>query len=207
MSENESPPENQPAPDPSPDQQSDQEKPLSADGYVSFLMHNIKNPDGFFDNQYRKFKLFGMIHIGALFGLIALSSWFQRIGSLGSRGWRFEFLLNGIKFGLSFLIPLIIALFVLKWYSEKSGEGKSLEFFIEKLGGALTAACALIVIALPLALLDITIHNWFRGAGLVFIYLAIFLTSYLYAAPRKLQVAALFTLGYYFAYRLIWLLM
>ena len=55
--------------------------------------------------------------------------------------------------------------------------------------------------------MGVTMHSWFRSSGLVFIYIAIFMISFLYAAPRQFQAAVVFTLAFYFAYRLIWLLM
>lgn len=195
-------------PDPAPEQPPTDPPPAQAGrGYLTFLLDNLRTPDQFLDERYRGLKLFGLINMGALIALIVLSSWFQRIGALGGRGWRWEFLLNGIKFGLSFAIPIALVLFVFKWYSGKAGQERSLDFLIEKFGGALTAAGALILIALPLSLLNATVHLWFRGAGLVFIYLAVFTICLRYVAPNRLQIAALFTLGFYMSYRLIALLL
>lgn len=179
----------------------------SAQGYVQYLLGLFRDPDQHLDDKTRGLKLFGLINMGALVVLIALSSFVQRIAMTTTTGVRFSWLLDGIKFGLSFAIPIAIVLFALNWYSKRVGQERSVDFFIEKFGAVLALPAALVLIAIPLNLLGITMHSWFRASGLFFIYIGVFLMSYLFAAPRQVKVAVVFSLAFYFVYRLIWLLM
>lgn len=176
-------------------------------GFPSWYLSIFSRPDEVFDTQARGQKLFGLISMAALVTLIALSSFVQRAGLTSTGGVRLSWLINGIKFGLSFAIPIAVLLFVLKWYSDRQNSGYGLDFFLEKFGAAMALPSVLIAIAIPLNLLSITMHSWFRSSGLFFIYIAVFMMSYLYAAPQQIKPAVVFSLGFYFAYRLIWLLM
>ncbi|QOC22513.1 hypothetical protein IC757_16140 [Wenzhouxiangella sp. AB-CW3] len=175
--------------------------------YPQYLAALYKRPDELLDGTMRGLRLFGLINMSALLVLIALSSFVQRIAMTTTSGVRFSWLLNGIKFGLSFAIPIAIVLFALQWYAKRQEREYSLDFFIEKFGTAMALPAVLVAIAIPLNLLGVTMHSWFRGAGLFFIYIGVFLMSYLFVAPQRLKVAVVFTLAFYFAYRLIWLLM
>ena len=175
--------------------------------YAQYLTALFKQPDELLDDTARGLKVFGMINMGALVVLIALSSFVQRIAMTTTSGVRFSWLVNGIKFGLSFAIPIAIVLFAFQWYAKRQERDYSLDFFIEKFGAAMALPAVLVAIAIPLNLIGVTMHSWFRGAGLFFIYIGVFLMSYLFVAPQRLKVAVVFTLAFYFAYRLIWLLM
>ena len=175
--------------------------------YPQYLMAVFSKPDEMLDGTSRGLKVFGLINMGALVVLIALSSFVQRIALTSTSGVRFSWLVNGIKFGLSFAIPIAIVVFMFHWYAKRQQQKRSLDFYIEKFGAAMVLPAALVAIAIPLNLLSITMHSWFRASGLIFIYIAVFLVSYLYVAPERIKVAIVFTLAFYFAYRLIWLLM
>lgn len=179
----------------------------NGEGYVQYLMGIFTRPDELLDERSRDLKIFGLINLGALVVLLALSSFVQRTALTSTSGVRVSWLINGIKYGLSFAIPLAIVLFVLNWYAKREGNERSVDFFIEKLGIAAALPAVLVALAIPLNLLGITMHSWFRGAGLFFIYIGVFMMSYLFAAPRQLKPAVVFALGFYFVYRLIWLLM
>lgn len=181
--------------------------PPDSEGYAQYLLGLFQNPDQYFGDRLQGLRLFALINAGALVFLIALSSFVQRFSATSVSGFRFSWVVHGIKYGLSFAIPLAIVVFVLNWYAKKQGAERSVDFFIEKLGAALALPAVLVLIAIPLNLLGVTMHSWLRSSGLVFIYIAIFMMSYLYAAPRQFKAAVVFTLGFYFAYRLIWLLM
>ncbi len=175
--------------------------------YPQYLAALYQRPDELLDDTARGLKLFGLINMTALVVLIALSSFVQRIALTTTSGVRFSWLVNGIKFGVSFAIPIAIVLFAFQWYAKRQGRNDTLDFYIEKFGTAMALPAVLVAIAIPLNLLGITMHSWFRGSGLFFIYIGVFLTSYLFVAPQRLKVAVVFTLAFYFAYRLIWLLM
>ena len=175
--------------------------------YPKYLMAVFNRPDEMLDGTSRGLKMFGLINMGALVVLIALSSFVQRIAMTTTSGVRFSWLVNGIKFGLSFAIPIAIVVYLFSWYAKRQGNDRGLDFFMEKFGAAMALPAVLVAIAMPLNLLGITMHSWFRASGLIFIYITVFLISYLYVAPQRIKVAVVFAFGFYFAYRLIWLLM
>ena len=175
--------------------------------YPKYLMAVFNKPDEMLDGTSRGLKIFGLINMGALVVLIALSSFVQRIAMTTTSGVRFSWLVNGIKFGLSFAIPIAIVVYLFSWYAKRQGNDRGLDFFMEKFGAAMALPAVLVAIAMPLNLLGITMHSWFRASGLIFIYITVFLISYLYVAPQRIKVAVVFAFGFYFAYRLIWLLM
>ena len=175
--------------------------------YPQYLAALYQRPDEMLDDSVRGLKIFGLINMGALVVLIALSSFVQRIALTTTSGVRLSWLVNGIKFGLSFAIPIAIVLFAFQWYAKRQQNERSLDFFIEKFGAAMALPAALVAIAIPLSLLGITMHSWFRASGLIFIYIGVFMMSYLFVAPQRIKVAVVFTLAFYFTYRLIWLLM
>lgn len=176
----------------------------TASNYFAHLKNLLLKPDEFFTDAYHGQKLFGLIHMIALVVLIALAGFVQRaqIGSVS-----FGDLLGGIKFGLAFAIPLAALLFIFPWYARQQGETLTLDFLIEKLGAALALSALMVLVAIPLNLLDITLYSWFRSMGLNLIYIAVFMTAYWYVAPKRLHVATLSAIGFYFAYRLIALIL
>lgn len=176
----------------------------TASNYFAHLKNLLLKPDEFFTDAYHGQKLFGLIHMILLVVLIALAGFVQRaqIGSVS-----FGDLLGGIKFGLAFAIPLAALLFIFPWYARQQGQALTLDFLIEKLGAALALSALMVLIAIPLNLLDITLYSWFRSMGLNLIYIAVFMTAYWYVAPKRLHVATLSAIGFYFAYRLIGLIL
>lgn len=176
----------------------------TASNYFAHLKNLLLKPDEFFTDAYHGQKLFGLIHMIALVVLIALAGFVQRaqIGSVS-----FGDLLGGIKFGLAFAIPLAALLFVFPWYARQRGQALTMDFLIEKLGAALALSALMVLVAIPLNLLDITLYSWFRSMGLNLIYIAVFMTAYWYVAPKRLHVATLSAIGFYFAYRLIGLIL
>lgn len=176
----------------------------TASNYFAHLKNLLLKPDEFFTDAYHGQKLFGLIHMIALVVLIALAGFVQRsqIGSVS-----FGDLLGGIKFGLAFAIPLAALLFIFPWYARQQGQTLTLDFLIEKLGAALALSALMVLVAIPLNLLDITLYSWFRSMGLNLIYIAVFMTAYWYVAPKRLHVATLSAIGFYFAYRLIALIL
>lgn len=176
----------------------------TASNYFAHLKNLLLKPDEFFTDAYHGQKLFGLIHMIALVVLIALAGFVQRsqIGSVS-----FGDLLGGIKFGLAFAIPLAALLFIFPWYARQQGQTLTLDFLIEKLGAALALSALMVLVAIPLNLLDITLYSWFRSMGLNLIYIAVFMTAYWYVVPKRLHVATLSAIGFYFAYRLIALIL
>lgn len=176
----------------------------TASSYFAHLKNLLLRPDEFFTDTYHGQKLFGLIHMIALVVFIILVGFVQR-AMIGSTD--FGDLLGGIKYGLAFAVPLAILLFVFPWYAKQQGQTLTLDFLIEKLGAALALSALMVLVAIPLKLLDITLYSWFRSMGLNLIYIAVFMTAYWYVAPRQLVVATLSAVAFYFAYRLIALIL
>lgn len=172
----------------------------AASNYFAELKNLFTRPDDFFAASYRGQKLFGLINLIALVVILALAGFVQRAG-YGNVD--FGDLLGGIKWALAFAVPLAAVLFVYPWYAKQQGQTLSLDFMIEKLGGAVALSAILVLIAIPLNLLDITLYGWFQGAGITLIYIAVFMTAYWYVAPNKLAVATISVVAFYFVYRLI----
>lgn len=178
----------------------------TADGYMTHVREVLTAPDGFFDPVKRSPQLFGLITTGVFLGLVFFEALMGRVTRFSNWGFEFSYLTYAIKVTLAIGVPIAAVLFVLMWQAGRSGNQSSLDFFIEKFGAALILPSVFILLAIPLEILDITIHSWFRGAALILIYVAVFMMSYLYAAPRRLNVAVLFVVGFYFFYRLMLLL-
>lgn len=178
----------------------------TAGGYLDHVREVLTAPDAFFDSAKRSPQLFGLISLGAFLGLVFFQALMARVTRLSNWGFEFAYLTHAIKSALAIGIPIAAVVFVLKWQAGRSGGPSSLDFYIEKLGAALVMPCVLMLVAIPLDILDIRIYSWFRGAALIFVYVAVFMMSYWYAAPKRLNVAVLFVLGFYFAYRLLLLL-
>jgi hypothetical protein len=176
----------------------------AASNYFTQLTALFKRPDEFFADTYHGQKLFGLINLVALVVIIALAGFVQRAGYGGVD---FGDLLGGIKSALALAIPLAAVLFLYPWYAKQQGRELSLDFMLEKLGGAVALSAILILLAIPLNLLDITLHSWFHGAGRALVYIAVFMTAYWYVAPNRLAVATISVVAFYFAYRLIGLIL
>lgn len=176
----------------------------AASNYFTQLLALFRDPDAFFTDAYHGQKLFGLINLAGLVVIVALVGFVQRAGFGGVD---FGDLVGGIKWALALGVPLGALLFAYPWYAKKQDRTLEMDFLLEKLGGAVALSAVLLLLAIPLDLLDITLHSWFRGASLAFIYIAVFMTAYWYVAPRRIAVATVSTLAFYAAYRLINLLM
>lgn len=176
----------------------------AASNYFTQLLALFKNPDDFFSDTYHGQKPFGLINLVGLIVIVALVGFVQRAGYGGAD---FGDLLGGIKWALALALPLGALLFVFPWYAKQQGRTLEMDFLLEKLGGAVALSAVLLLLAIPLDLLDITMHSWFQGAGLALVYIAVFMTAYWYVAPRRIAVATISVIAFYAAYRLINLLL
>lgn len=174
-----------------------------AANYFSELMGLFKRPDDFFTDTYRGQKLFGLINLVVLVALLAFATFVTR----AAIDFDFDDVLYGMKYGLAIAIPLAAVLFVFPWYAKQQGNELSLDFMLEKLGGAVALSAVLVLIAIPLNLLDIDLHSWLRGAAMTLVYIAVFMMSYWYMAPNRLATATVSVIAFYFLYRLIYLIL
>lgn len=178
----------------------------TAEGYFSHVKEVLSNPDGFFREESRTAKLNGPISLGVFLVLYFLQYLVGRITGYGDWGFQFSYMIDAIKQTLAIAIPIAAVIFALKWQAGRAEGSDSLDFHIEKFGAALILPSLLLIVAIPLDILDIRIHAWFHGAAMVFVYIAVFMTCYLFAAARQLVMPVLFTLAFYIFYRLVLLL-
>lgn len=197
--------ENHPPQEPAgPDSRPGSDSP--GDGYLEHVRQVFMAPDTYFHDSTIASRTFGLISTGIFLGLLFMQSLITRVTRFSSWRFEFEFLIQAFKVALAIAIPMAALVFVLKWYGDRGDQGHTLDFHIGKFGSMLLLPCLLLAVAIPLNILDVTIDSWLRGLSITFIYLAVFLMTYLYAAPGKLKAAVVFTAGFYLAYRLLLLL-
>ncbi len=172
-------------------------------GYPQYFLSLFTRPDEMLDDKYRGHKLFGLINMIVLVGVLILGHLIQRMVRTTTSGVRFSWLLDAIKYGLAYAVPIAIVLFLFHWYAKQKGQKFSVDFFMEKFGSMLALPVVLVVTGILFNILTVNIHTWFRGAGVSFLYIAVFMASFLYVASRRFQVAVVFTLGFYLACRLL----
>lgn len=178
----------------------------SGDGYLEHVRQVFMAPDAYFRDSAAASRTFGLISTGIFLGLLFVQSLITRVTRFSSWRFEFEYLIQAFKVALAIAIPMAALVFVLKWYGDRDNQGHSLDFHIGKFGAMLLLPCLLLAVAIPLNILDVAIGSWLRGLSITFVYLAVFLMAYLYAAPGKLKAAVVFTAGFYLAYRLLLLL-
>jgi len=178
----------------------------ATEGYIQHVREVVTAPDAFFDSGTRSNTLFGYISMAAFLALVLIESLFGRIVRFSNWSFEFSYVVEAFKTALTIGISIAAVLFVLNWQAGRGDGRASLAFYVEKFGAALILPCLLLVLAIPLEMLDIRIHSWFRGAALILVYVAVFMMSYWYAAPKRLNIAVLFLIGFYFVYRLLLLL-
>lgn len=176
--------------------------------YFQYVMQIIKNPDQLLSENPQGKHQFGLITIIAFLVLVALSSIVTIFNYLDSlRYFGFADYFNYFERAISYGVALTGIIFVFKNFAEKNGGKYDLNFFFEKLGALLVIPSVFIVVSLPLEILDIRIHSWFSSLGYTFLYLSIFLISYLFIAKNNLKTAILFVTGFYLVYRLVYLIL
>lgn len=174
-----------------------------AKNYFTELIRLFRQPDDYFTDGYQGKKLFGLINLIALVVLLAFAAFVQR----AAISFDFDDMLFGLKYGLAIAIPIAAVLFAFPWYAKQQGNELSLDFMLEKFGGAVALSAVLVLLAIPLNLLDIDLHSWFRGVAQTLIYIAVFMMAYWYVAPNRLAVATISVIAFYFLYRLIYLVL
>lgn len=189
-----------------PDPASGARAQAAAEGYIQHVREVVTAPDAYFDPDTRSNTLFGYISMAAFLALVLIESLFGRITRFSNWSFEFSYVVEAFKTALTIGVSIAAVLFVLNWQAGRSDGRTSLAFYVEKFGAALILPSLLLALAIPLEILDITIHSWFRGAALILVYVAVFMMSYWYAAPKRLNIAVLFLIGFYFVYRLLLLL-
>lgn len=189
------------------EEQQKTDQSTASDSYLDHAKSVLTDPDRHFADDSTASRNHGLVSAGAFIGLIFLHAVITRVTRFSS--WSFEFghLVYAVKISLAVGLPIVAAIFVLRWLESRSGAARSLDFYVARFGAMLILPALMVAVAVPLNLFDITLHGWLRGGALVLVYIAVFMLSYLYAARDKLATAVLLALGFYFLYRLLLLLL
>lgn len=176
--------------------------------YISHARQVIMQPDEYFhDDKGASLKL-GLINFAVFLGLTFLYIFFVQVTRFSSWSLKFGHVTSGIRSVLAIGVPLAVAIYALRWINGNQGGAKrSTSFFVEKVGSILIVPSLLLAAALVLRVLNLDLHSWFRGVEMVMVYVGIFLLSYLHASKNRIATAAVFTIAFYFAYRLMLLLL
>ncbi|MUK89812.1 hypothetical protein GMD78_15695 [Ornithinibacillus sp. L9] len=172
--------------------------------YIDFLIQTIKNPDGILTNEPKGYHTYGMINIIAFIVLVMVNSLVGRLIVVVRYNSDFGNVFNYLSRGIAYLVAIAILLAVFKHFANKNGHTFDLNFFMEKFGALLIVPSIFIAVSLPLDALDITFHSWINSLSFTFLYISIFLISYLFVARNNIQTASIFVIGFYLAYRLIY---
>ncbi|MDY0410392.1 hypothetical protein ACFFIS_16615 [Virgibacillus soli] len=174
-------------------------------GYMQFVMDVIKKPHSILSTDYKGYHSYGLITIIAFLSLIVIRSFsYQLKLHLQNDYIDTKFISSFQDFFAFFTTPLtlaaVLALIIVsfKWYAgEKEGKKLTTNYFLEKLGALLVPSAILYATSIPLALLDISVGSWLSSVAYTFLYVAIFLVSYLFVARDNLKVAAVFLFAFY----------
>ena len=175
-------------------------------GYVEHVVQVLTEPDRFFDSGHRSDRSEAMIDLAVFATAYFLAAVVAR--AFGFSGFDLDFghFIDGFKSLLVLALPLAGLVFAWSWQGGRAGGQETPGFYVEKLGGALLLPALLLVLAIVLDMIDARIHSWFRSMAIAFVYIGVFAMTYAYAAPGKLKTAAIFTAGFFIAYRLLVLL-
>jgi len=178
------------------------------DNYFQYVMQTIKEPGHLLSGEAKGKHQFGLITIIAFLGLILLSNVvgiFRYLDGLRYFGFGdyFDYFESTISYG----VALALLMLVFQNMASKNGNNYDYNFFFEKFGSLLVIPSLLLVISIPLELLDVTIHSWFSSLAYTLLEIAVFLTSYLFIAKNNIKTAILFVAGFYFVYRIIYLIL
>ncbi len=178
-----------------------------AEGYIGHVKEVLTQPDDHFADDSKASRNHGLISAGLFLVMVFVFNVITQVTRLSS--WRFEFgfLTSSLRVVLALGLPIVATVFVLRWLESRSGTARSVDFYTGRFGAMLILPMLLVAVGIPLNLLDVTVQGWFYGAALIFTYISVFMLSYLYAAKGKLQTAVLMAVGFYFAYRLLRMLL
>ncbi|WP_284140836.1 MULTISPECIES: hypothetical protein [unclassified Virgibacillus] len=181
----------------------------TAKDYFQFVKETIQTPDLILSNDYKGYHMFGLINMIVFVALIILSEFIGTMtlyGEFSSYFTSFEDYFDHFSRAISYAIALAALLPVYKWYAEKLGSKLTVNYFMEKLGATFIIPVILLAASIPLEILDIQVHYWLSSLGPSFMYVGVFLISYLYVARNNLKVATVFLFAFYCFYRIILML-
>lgn len=175
--------------------------------YFDFILQTIKNPSDILSNESKGYYTYGLINIGIFILLIMFNSLLGSVFYLSRIRWGFDIIFGSFSRGIAYAVAITLVILVFKHFANKQGESYDFTFFIEKLGAVMIIPSILLLLSIPLNIMDATIYNWLSSLAATFLYISVFMISYLFVNRNNLQVASLIFIGFYIVYRLVYLLL
>lgn len=180
-----------------------------AGNYLAHVKKVITQPDEYFNEDQGASLQLGLINLAIFLILNFFYMFVVQVTRLSSWSIKFSHFTTGLRTLLVIGVPLVVAVFALRWMArDKNRSEISTGFIVEKLGAILIVPSLLLVAATALALVNFDLYAWLRGLALVLVWAGIFLVSYLYGGGKtRIRNAFLFTAAFYLAYRLMQMLL
>lgn len=174
-----------------------------AQGWFGHLREVWLQPELFFSTEQRSERVHVLIDWAVFAALLYLSVVIGRAFGYAGADFEFRDLVAGFKSLFAVGLPLAALPFLLNWQAGRSGGRDGVEFYLEKIGGALLLPAALWLLVIVFEVLDARIHGWFGNLAMDFVVVAVFAITLAHAAPGRIRVAVLYTAGFSFA---VWLM-
>ncbi|MEN2768791.1 hypothetical protein [Ornithinibacillus xuwenensis] len=172
--------------------------------YFHYIIQSIKDPNTILSHDFKGYHQFGLINMIIFLGLILLSSFIGLLDYLDALEWfGFGDYFNYLGRTLSFAIAIVIVIPVFVKVAASNGSKFHMNYFLEKFGAFFILPSILLLVSLPLEALGITVSSWFSSLATTFLYIGVFMTSYLYVSRNNMKTAFIFVAGFYFVYRLL----
>ncbi len=176
--------------------------------YISHARKVVTQPDDYFHEDTGASLRLGLINFAVFLSITFLYTFFVQVTRFSSWTFKFGHFTTGIRSVLAIGVPLAVAIYVLRWLAgKKDGATASTSYFVEKVGAILIVPSLLVAVALVLRIPNFDLYSWFRSAGLIAVYAGIFLLGYLHCSKNRIATATAVMIGFYFAYRLMLVLL
>ena len=180
----------------------------AANTYIDHVRKVIMQPDEYFHRDNGASLGLGLINLGVFLGITFVYIFMAQVTRFSSWTFKFGHITSGLRSVLAIGIPLVVATYALRWLAGRNDSpARSTGFFAEKVGAILILPSLLLAAALILRIVDFNLYSWFRNVEMTMVYVGIFLLCYLHTTRNRIATAAVFTIGFYFAYRLVLLLL
>lgn len=176
--------------------------------YFDHAAKVVTQPDDYFHHDKGASLRLGLINFAVFLSITFLYTFLVQVTRFSSWTFKFGHFTSGIRSVLAIGVPLAVAIYVLRWLAGKrNGATGSTSYFVEKVGAILIVPSLLLAAALVLRIPGFDLYSWFRSAGLIAVYAGIFLLGYLHCEKNRIATATVVMIGFYFAYRLMLVLL
>ncbi|MFA9560634.1 hypothetical protein ACERII_25360 [Evansella sp. AB-rgal1] len=171
--------------------------------YFQYVLLILRDPDYVITKSYKGFSKFGLINIITLFSLFFFHSFIQETLLL-DRSWEIKNILISLKLVFSLFAPFITVFFLMNWVATKVIDKQSISYYLEKFGAVLFYPTFFLLTSIILQWYNVIGYPWLKNISMIFIYIGIFIVSYLFAARDNYKISALFVIGFYFASKFLY---